>query len=155
MSADALGRYEKTLAGLDRKGRRRNLIARGGADFASNDYLALANSPRLKAAIIDAIDRGVPVGAGGSRLLRGNHAEHEALEAEAAAFFRTQRALSFGSGYAANVALFSTLPQRDDVIVHDALIHASAREGIAASKAEAVSVRHNDVDAFAEAIGRW
>ncbi|WOS61879.1 8-amino-7-oxononanoate synthase [Sinorhizobium fredii] len=155
MISHGLGRYEKTLTGLERKGRRRALVAKGGLDFTSNDYLGLANSPRLKAAIVSALDRGVPVGAGGSRLLRGNHPEHEALEAEAAEFFGSDRALFFGSGYAANVALFSTLPQRDDIIVHDALIHASAHEGIAASKAPAVAARHNDVEAFADAILRW
>ncbi|ACP26270.1 8-amino-7-oxononanoate synthase BioF [Sinorhizobium fredii NGR234] len=155
MISHGLGRYEKTLAGLGRKGRRRALVGQGGLDFTSNDYLGLANSPRLKAAIVSALERGVPVGAGGSRLLRGNHPEHEALEAEAAEFFGSDRVLFFGSGYAANVALFSTLPQRDDIIVHDALIHASAHEGIAASKATAVAARHNDVEAFADAIRRW
>ncbi|WEX91520.1 8-amino-7-oxononanoate synthase (plasmid) [Sinorhizobium garamanticum] len=155
MTLDTLVRYERTLAGLERKGRRRALAPQHGVDFTSNDYLALARSPRLKAAIAAAIDQGVPVGAGGSRLLRGNHPEHEALEAEAAEFFGTERTLFFGSGYAANVALFSTLPQRDDIIVHDELIHASAHEGIAASKAPRVAVRHNDVDAFADAIRRW
>ncbi|OCP36059.1 8-amino-7-oxononanoate synthase [Ensifer sp. LC163] len=155
MIPEALGRYKRTLAGLDRKGRRRWLVAQAGVDFTSNDYLALANSPRLKAAVAAAIDCGVPVGAGGSRLLRGNHAEHEALEAEAADFFGTERVLYFGSGYAANAALFSTLPQRDDIIIHDALIHASAHEGIAASKAQALAVRHNDVDAFANALRQW
>lgn len=155
MIPEALGRYKRTLAGLDRKGRRRRLVAQAGVDFTSNDYLALANSPRLKAAVAAAIDCGVPVGAGGSRLLRGNHAEHEALEAEAAEFFGTERVLYFGSGYAANAALFSTLPQRDDIIIHDALIHASTHEGIAASKAQALAVRHNDVDAFANALRQW
>lgn len=155
MISRGLARYERTLAGLERKGRLRTLIASGGADFTSNDYLGLAHSGRLKVAITAALDRGVPVGAGGSRLLRGNHPEHEALEAEAAAFFGTDRALFFGSGYAANAALFATLPQRDDIIVHDALIHASVHEGISASKAQAVAVRHNDVDACADAIHRW
>ncbi|SDA95266.1 8-amino-7-oxononanoate synthase [Sinorhizobium sp. NFACC03] len=155
MTAGLLHRYEKTLHGLERKERRRELASGSGVDFTSNDYLALAGSPRLKAAIIAAIERGLPVGCGGSRLLRGNHAEHEALEAEAAAFFGVERTLFFGSGYAANAALFSTLPQRDDIIVHDSLIHASAHEGIAASRAGAVAVKHNDVDAFADAIGTW
>ncbi|MDE3812132.1 8-amino-7-oxononanoate synthase [Sinorhizobium meliloti] len=155
MTLDALGRYETTLAWLGRKGRRRALAPQHGVDFTSNDYLALADSPRLKAAIAAAIDRGVPVGAGGSRLLRGNHLEHEALETEAAELFGTDRALFFGSGYTANVALFSTLPQRADIIVHDELIHASAHEGIAVSKAAAVAVRHNDADAFADAIRKW
>ncbi|MBP2238432.1 8-amino-7-oxononanoate synthase [Sinorhizobium kostiense] len=155
MTLDALERYERTLAGLERKGRRRALAPQHGLDFTSNDYLALAQSPRLKTAIAAALERGVPVGAGGSRLLRGNHPEHEALEAEAAEFFGTDRALFFGSGYAANVALFSSLPQREDLIVHDELIHASAHEGIAASKAPALAVRHNHAAAFADAILRW
>ncbi|OWW04113.1 8-amino-7-oxononanoate synthase [Rhizobium sp. R72] len=150
-----LALYERKLAGLDRKGRNRSLVAISGADFTSNDYLGLADSQRLKDALCDAIDRGVPVGAGGSRLLRGNHPEHEALEQEAAAYFEAARALYFGSGYAANVALFSTLPQRDDIVVYDALIHASAHEGISTSRAPSVATAHNDVDAAADAIARW
>ncbi|MBB4232599.1 aminotransferase class I/II-fold pyridoxal phosphate-dependent enzyme [Rhizobium mongolense] len=120
MSLSALAPYEAMLVGLERKSRLRTLAPRHGIDFTSNDYLGLAGAPCLKAAISAAIEEGVPAGAGGSRLLRGNHAEHEALEAEAAAFFRVEKALYFGSGFAANVALFSSLPQRADLIVHDA-----------------------------------
>ncbi|OWV83137.1 8-amino-7-oxononanoate synthase [Rhizobium sp. R693] len=155
MTGAKLALYERKLAGLDRKGRSRSLVPVSGADFTSNDYLGLAHSKRLEDALREAIDRGVPVGAGGSRLLRGNHPEHEALEREAAAYFGAARALYFGSGYAANVALFSTLPQRDDIIVYDALIHASAHEGISTSRAPSVATTHNDVDAVADAIGRW
>ena len=155
MSAVALARYAATIAGLRRKARARALTPQSGIDFTSNDYLGLANAPRLKAAISAALDRGVPAGAGGSRLLRGNHAEHEALESEAARFFGVDRVLYFGSGYAANVALFSTLPQREDIIVYDALIHASAHEGISQSKAKAIAVGHNDVGAFDQAIRLW
>jgi 8-amino-7-oxononanoate synthase len=155
MSAEALARYAKALAGLERKGRLRSLIPQAGADFTSNDYLALASAPRIREAVSAALARGVPVGAGGSRLLRGNHPEHVALEEEAAAFFGTERALYFGSGYAANTALFSTLPQRGDLIVYDALVHASAHEGIQASRAPAVSVAHNNVEAFEAAITDW
>ncbi|MBB3649299.1 8-amino-7-oxononanoate synthase [Rhizobium sp. BK619] len=155
MSSPALASYEATLAGLERRSRRRALTPHQGVDFTSNDYLGLANAPGVKAAISAAIDRGVPAGAGGSRLLRGNHAEHETLEAQAAAFFGVEKVLYFGSGFAANVALFSTLPHRDDLIVHDALIHASAHDGISASKAQAVAVPHNDVEAFEQAIRRW
>lgn len=155
MMPTGFARYETTLAGLERKGRRRTLIAQDGVDFSSNDYLAFAGSTRLAAAVTAAVQRGVPVGAGGSRLLRGNHPEHEALEEEAAAFFGAERVLYFGSGYAANAALFSTLPQRGDLIVHDALVHASAHEGIQASRATAVAAAHNDVEAFARAIEQW
>jgi 8-amino-7-oxononanoate synthase len=152
---ERLARFAKTLEGLERKGRRRTLVPHGGIDFMSNDYLALANSPRIRSAIAKAMDRGVAVGSGGSRLLRGNHPEHEVLEAEAAVFFGMERALYFSSGYAANAALFSALPQRGDLIVHDVLIHASAHEGIAASRAEAIQARHNDLDDFEDAITKW
>ena len=82
-------------------------MPQGGIDFTSNDYLGLANSPRLPVCHRrSAWSAVLPVGAGGSRLLRGNHPEHEALEAEAAAFFGAERVLYFGSGYAANAALF-------------------------------------------------
>ncbi|MDP9807863.1 8-amino-7-oxononanoate synthase [Rhizobium tibeticum] len=155
MTAASLAIYERQLAGLDRKGRSRTLVAPSGTDFTSNDYLGLAHSQRLKDALRDALDRGMPVGAGGSRLLRGNHPEHEALERDAATYFGAERALYFGSGYAANVALFSTLPQRKDIIVHDALIHASAHEGISASRAPSIATPHNDVDAVADAVRTW
>jgi 8-amino-7-oxononanoate synthase len=155
MTPTRLARYEATLAGLERRERLRTLMARDGVDFSSNDYLGFAGSTRLATAITAALQRGVPVGAGGSRLLRGNHPEHEALEAEAAAFFGAERALYFSTGFAANAALFSTLPQRGDLIVHDALVHASAHEGMQASRAQAVPAAHNNVAAFEEAIIRW
>ena len=143
------------LAQLSQASRRRSLSGRGGADFSSNDYLGLAGSPVLAAAVQAALARGVPVGSGGSRLLRGNHPEHEALETEAAAFFGCERALWFSSGFAANSALLSTLPQRGDLIIHDELIHASAHEGMRLGKAERVAVRHNDANAFEIAARNW
>jgi 8-amino-7-oxononanoate synthase len=155
MMPERLARYKATLGQLERKGRRRALERQNGIDFTSNDYLGLAESARLKASVISALDRGVPVGAGGSRLLRGNHPEHEALEEEAAALFNSERMLYFGSGYAANVAILSTLPQRDDLVVYDELIHASAHAGITAGRATAVAVPHNDLDAFEGVIRKW
>jgi 8-amino-7-oxononanoate synthase len=148
-------RYEQALEALNRRGRLRGLEGRAGIDFTSNDYLGLAESAALRDAAMDALARGVPVGAGGSRLLRGNHPEHEALEAEAARFFGAESALFFGSGFAANAALISTLPQRGDLIVHDALIHASAREGLAGTRAEHREVAHNDVTQIEETIRHW
>ncbi len=147
--------HERALEALSRRGRHRALATASGADFASNDYLGLASSEALRDAARAALERGVPVGAGGSRLLRGNHREHEALEAEAAAFFGAESALFFGGGFMANVAIFSTLPQRGDLIVHDALIHASVHDGMRASKAERAEARHNDPQAFEGAIGDW
>ncbi len=147
--------HERALDALMRRGRLRSLEPRLGADFTSNDYLGLAQSDDLKAAVISALERGVPVGAGGSRLLRGNHDEHEALETEAAQFFKAETALFFGGGFVANTAIFATLPQRGDLIVHDELIHASAHDGMRLSKAQSISVRHNDAQAFDDAIAQW
>jgi 8-amino-7-oxononanoate synthase len=147
--------YAADLQALAGRGRLRSLRERSGIDFTSNDYLGLAESDELKKAAVDALTRGVPVGSGGSRLLRGNHAEHEALENEAAAYFGAESALYFGGGYVANFAIFATLPQRGDLIVHDELIHASVHEGLRRGRAEFVGVPHNDVDAFETAIVRW
>jgi 8-amino-7-oxononanoate synthase len=146
---------ETDLRELASRGRLRALRERSGIDFTSNDYLGLAESDELRRAAADAVARGVPTGSGGSRLLRGNHPEHEALESEAAAYFGADTALYFGGGYIANFAIFSTLPQHGDVVIHDALIHASVHEGLRRGRAEFVGVPHNNVDAFDAAIVRW
>ncbi|AYJ86574.1 8-amino-7-oxononanoate synthase [Sphingomonas paeninsulae] len=145
----------RDLAQLAVLSRRRQLIPRAGRDFSSNDYLGLASSPRLAAAVAAALASGVPLGSGGSRLLRGNHLEHEALEHEAAVFFGSESALFFSSGYAANAALLCTLPQRGDLIVYDELVHASAHEGMRLGRAEYRAAGHNDVDGFADVITSW
>ena len=147
--------FRSQLAALEKRGRLRRLVPRAGRDFASNDYLGLASDPLIGQAVADAVARGVPVGSGGSRLLRGNAPEHEGLEAKAAAFFRTQAALFLANGFAANCALFSTLPQRGDLIVADELIHASVHDGIRLSKAATIFARHNDVQSFADLIIAW
>ncbi|MES2602063.1 MAG: 8-amino-7-oxononanoate synthase [Pseudomonadota bacterium] len=148
-------RFEADLNDLADRGRLRSLRGRAGIDFTSNDYLGLAESDELRRAASEAIARGVPVGAGGSRLLRGNHEEHEALEAEAAAYFGAETALYFGGGFVANQTIFSTLPQRDDLVVHDELVHASVHEGLRSGRADHVAVAHNNIDAFDTAIVRW
>lgn len=144
--------------GLDRLAadqRLRHLAPRRGIDFASNDYLGLAGDGVLNGFAQAALERGVPLGAGGSRLLRGNHAAHEALEAEAAAFFGAEAALFFANGFAANAAVFGNLPDRRDLIVHDALIHASVHDGMRLGFAKSVRVPHNDADAADAAIANW
>lgn len=147
--------FDNQLAQLDAAGRLRRLEPRVGLDFSSNDYLALAGDPAIARAVAEAVTRGVPVGSGGSRLLRGNAPEHEALEDKAARFFGSEAALYFSSGFAANMALFSTLPQKGDLIVADALVHASAHEGLRRARAEHGFVSHNDLDAFADRIRKW
>jgi len=102
--------FETDLRELAGRGRLRSLRERSGIDFTSNDYLGLAESEELRRAAADAVARGVPVGSGGSRLLRGNHPEHEALESEAA-YFGAETALYFGGGYIANFAIFGQAPK--------------------------------------------
>ncbi len=152
---DRLKRFAALLDELKSQARYRELRSTAGADFTSNDYLALADCSRLRDALTAALARGVPAGAGGSRLLRGNHPEHERLEEAAARFFRTERALLFGSGYAANTALLATLPQRDDLVVYDEYVHASAHDGMKLGRASTASFKHNEVTAAADAIHQW
>jgi len=147
--------FSTQLDALARRARLRRLVPRAGHDFASNDYLGLAHDPAIGAAVAEAIARGVPVGSGGSRLLRGNAPEHEALEAQAAALFGSEAALFLSSGFAANMALLAGLPGPDDLIIADALIHASAHDGMKLSRAQAVLAAHNDPQAFDDAIRDW
>ena len=147
--------HRRDLAALAGESRRRTLAPRAGRDFASNDYLGLADSDALRAALAAGIERGLPAGSGGSRLLRGNHPEHEALEAHAARHYGSEAALFFATGFAANAALFATLPQRGDLIVHDTLIHASAHDGMKLGRAGHVAAAHNDAQAFEDIITRW
>lgn len=147
--------HRDDLERLKLAGRYRSLTPRTGVDFASNDYLGLASDPRLRAAVAEALDRGVAVGSGGSRLLRGNDAEIEALEADAAAMFGAESALYFSTGFAANTALLSALPQPGDLIVYDALVHASMHDGLKLSRAASVAAAHNDAQAFEDAIADW
>lgn len=142
------------LARLKRTHRHRSLELPRGIDFSSNDYLGLSRHPAVRAAMIAALDDAEPAGAGGSRLLRGHHAAHAALEAFAAGFFGCEKVLYFATGFIANYALFTGLVHRHDAVVFDALIHASAKEGIHASRARRFKVRHNDADAFEDGLKR-
>ncbi|WP_170552007.1 8-amino-7-oxononanoate synthase [Ruegeria atlantica] len=151
----ALGRLNSMLETLGARHRRRVLTPRRGLDFASNDYLGLSESAWLQGAAQKALDRGVPLGSGGSRLLRGNHPEHEALEAEAAAFFDAEAALFMGGGFQANQAIFSTLPAGGDLILYDDLVHASAHEGMRMGRADTRAFAHNDVADARRVIADW
>ncbi|MET4260893.1 8-amino-7-oxononanoate synthase [Bradyrhizobium sp. S3.12.5] len=153
--AAKFGDYVAALHALKEDDRLRGLKPRGGIDFTSNDYLALASAPRIKKAISAALEAGTPIGAGGSRLLRGNCEEHEALEAEAARFFGAETALFFGGGYVANFAVLTTLPQRDDLLVLDSLVHASIHEGARAGRADSRISEHNDPESVESTIREW
>ncbi|MEZ5814488.1 MAG: 8-amino-7-oxononanoate synthase [Alphaproteobacteria bacterium] len=123
-----------------------------GRDMASNDYLGMAAHPDLRAAAIEFLQGGGAVGSGGSRLLRGHTQVHAALEDFAADYFSAPKALYFSSGFQANSAIFQTLCGRHDVIVFDAYVHASAREGIQNSSARHIRAAHSDIDSFEAAL---
>ena len=146
MSEKMLEFWRLDLNALAKRARLRSLCPRQGLDFASNDYLGLAESVELKEIAANALARDIPIGATGSRLLRGNHFEHEALETEAAKFFHSESALLFASGFSANQALLATLPQQKDLIFYDSLIHASAHDGMRLSRAGHTAFPHNDIN---------
>jgi 8-amino-7-oxononanoate synthase len=125
-------------------------------DFSSNDYLGLASSGELAARVAERLQSlsatgAARAGAGASRLLGGNFPLLEELEAHAAAFHRSEAALFFPTGYAAQSGLISTVAARGDLILYDALVHASAHEGMRLSPARRVPFAHNDPAALAAA----
>lgn len=126
---------------------RKLISTRLPADFFSNDYLGLARSKELSDNI-EALHQklGVQNGSGGSRLLAGNSAFTEAVEKELSQIFNSEAALIFNSGYAANLSVLSSIPQKDDTILYDSLAHASLKDGARLSLARRYSFRHNDLE---------
>ncbi|CAO1649711.1 8-amino-7-oxononanoate synthase [Parasphingorhabdus sp. NYA22] len=147
--------YRDQLDALEKAGRKRRLLIPAGSDFSSNDYLGLSRSPYLKDVAQTAIADGIAHGSGGSRLLGGNHPEHEALEAFAADHYGAEASLFFGSGFAANTALFATLPQTGDLVLYDELIHASVHDGMKLGRASFQAFPHNDCDVLEQKIRAW
>ncbi len=122
-------------------------------DFSSNDYLGLASDARLVDAAWRAL-RDEGVGAAASRLIAGNNPEHEALEADLATFFGAEAALTFSSGYTANVGIIPALVGRGDAIFSDALNHASLIDGCRLSRATVHVYPHADAAALASLVDR-
>jgi glycine C-acetyltransferase len=121
--------------------------------LCSNNYLGLADHPRVREAAAEAAMRW-GVGAGASRLVSGTMTVHRRLEERLAAFKRTQSALLFGSGYLANVGVVSALAGAGQAVFSDELNHASIVDGCRLARAETVVYRHGDVEHLARCIGR-
>lgn len=117
-------------------------------DFSSNDYLGLAKNQQIfsQAKAILEGQNGNINGAAGSRLLTGNYELLELVEPELAKYHQCESALLFNSGYDANVGFFSSVPQRNDIILYDELCHASIRDGIGLSLAKSYKFEHNSAD---------
>src|SRR5690606_8174559 len=104
-------------------------LARPLIDLSSNDYLGLGRQPLLTVATSPR------AGAGASRRIRGTGPQHDALEGALAGWLGVEDSLLFSSGYAANLGVLSCLPERDDIVLSDALNHASLIDGARLSRA--------------------
>jgi 8-amino-7-oxononanoate synthase len=115
-------------------------------DFYSNDYLGYACDENTTVSIS---------GSTGSRLISGNSDQAEKCEVFLSNHFRSESALVFNSGYAANLGLLSSIPQRGDIILYDERIHASAKEGIRLSFADSFSFKHHDYEDLERQLNKF
>jgi glycine C-acetyltransferase len=114
-------------------------------NFCSNNYLGLANDPRLAEAATAAIDR-LGVGPGAVRTIAGTMSLHVELEKRLAAFKEAEAAIALQSGFMANLAVIPVLVSRGDAIFSDELNHASIIDGCRLSRAEIIRYPHNDAE---------
>jgi glycine C-acetyltransferase/8-amino-7-oxononanoate synthase len=113
--------------------------------LCSNNYLGLADNPKVRAAAAEAAER-YGAGAGASRLISGSMTLHRRLEDRLASFKGTEAALLFGSGYLANTGTVAALAGRGAVVFSDELNHASIIDGCRLSRAEVFVYRHLDLE---------
>jgi 8-amino-7-oxononanoate synthase len=154
MTSPLTQRMASRLSQLERQVQKRELSIARGINLCSNDYLGLSADPRLKHAARVGLEQCERVGATGSRLLSGHHFIWDELEDECAAFAGTEAALFFGSGFAANAGLLSSLLGPEDVVFSDQLNHASIIDGIRLSGAQKVIYPHNDLNFLEDALLR-
>jgi len=121
--------------------------------FSCNDYLGLSRHPRVIAAAHAALER-FGAGAGGSRLVTGNHPAYAELERRIAELKGTERALVFGSGYLVNVGVIPALVGKSDLIVADRLSHACTWDGARLSGATVMRFTHNSLDHCRELLAQ-
>ncbi|KAI9484671.1 pyridoxal phosphate-dependent transferase [Zychaea mexicana] len=148
-----MGRLEDQLASVLNKrqqiAKRRQLVVNSAnaIDFSSNDFLGLAQNSVLRKRYLDELNSlDTVLGSTGSRLLDGNSQYAIDLEQQIAKFHGADSALLFNSGFDANTGLFSTLPQKGDIVIYDELVHASVHEGMRVSRAgRLIPFKHSDV----------
>jgi 8-amino-7-oxononanoate synthase len=156
--AAAMSDIEERLVELERLGLSRRMRLVSGPQgptvlldgkpvllLCSNNYLGLADHPRVREAAAEAAMRW-GVGAGASRLVSGTMTIHRRLEERLAAFEQSQACLLFGSGYLANIGVIGALAGSGDTVFSDELNHASIVDGCRLSRAEVVVYRHRDVE---------
>ena len=144
------GLYRELRRSESPQGRQITLGGKTLLNFASNDYLGLANEPALKHAAIEAVQR-YGAGAGASRLICSS-AAHEQLDETLAAFKGTQAALSFSTGYATALGTICALVGKDDVIIIDKLVHACIVDAARLCGAKLRIFDHNDLNDLEKAL---
>jgi 8-amino-7-oxononanoate synthase len=115
--------------------------------FCSNDYLGLANHPKVLRAFKQAAEK-YGIGSGSAHLINGHSIEHQKLEEELAEFTGRDRALLFSTGYMANLGVVNALMERGDMIFSDHLNHASLIDAGLLSNAKMKRYVHNDITAL-------
>jgi 8-amino-7-oxononanoate synthase len=122
-------------------------------NFASNDYLGLANDPAIRSAAMRAVEQ-FGAGSGASRLICGSLAPHQELEAILAEFKGTEAALTFSSGYAAALGTLGALLDKSDIVIIDKLVHACIVDAVRLSGARLRVCAHNDLEDL-ERLLQW
>jgi glycine C-acetyltransferase len=143
----ARGTYRRMRTVEGPQSRRMRVDGRDVVMFAGSNYLDLSHHPEVVEAAARAA-RDLGCAAGGSRLINGNLSMHEELEDEIAEFLGAEAALVFSTGYMANVGVIPALTGRGDVVVSDALSHASIIDGCRLSRADVRVFPHGDLEAL-------
>lgn len=114
-------------------------------NLSSNNYLGFANHPKIVEKAKEGLNK-YGVGAGAVRTIVGNMTIHEELDKVIAKFKKEEAALTFQSGYMANLGVIQALVEKGDLIISDALNHASIIDGVRLSRADRVIYKHNDME---------
>src|SRR5215471_2864995 len=152
VTKNLLGDLQRSLRKLAARDQLRSLTQVAGVNLCSNDYLGLAEDPRLKEATLEAVAAAARTGGTGSRLLSGHDPAWNELEDEFAGFAGTDAALYFANGYAANLGLLSSLLGKNDLVFSDELNHASLIDGIRLGGARKLIYPHRDLNALERAL---
>lgn len=146
------GLYRSLKCVEGHQGARITIDGRECINLCSNNYLGLANNPKLKQAAIEAIQK-YGVGSGASRLVCGNFKLYQELEDRIAGFKKQEAALVFNSGYLANLGVITALVGRGDIVFSDKLNHASIVDAILLSRAEFRRYPHKNMGALEKMLG--
>jgi glycine C-acetyltransferase len=149
LEAQGLLRSFRILEGP--QGARARIDGRDVINLSSNNYLGLANHPQLKQAAIAAIEQ-LGVGSGAVRTIIGTMEIHELLERRLAEFKHTEATLVLQSGFTANAAVLGTILAEGDLVISDALNHASIIDGIRLTKAARRVYDHCDMGALEQVL---